>query len=116
GVLLQLYWLAAGRGRVAIRRAHVRFDPKVMVAMMRLSGSAVFQSLVSTTSYVGLVRIVASFGSEALAGYTIAIRMVIFAMLPSWGFSNAAATLVGQNLGAGKPERAEISVWRTAFF
>src|SRR5438046_5705991 len=116
GVLFQLYWLWRGEGRVAIRREHVRIDPTVMLNMVRLSGSAVLQALVNTTSYVGLVRIIASFGSDALAGYTIAIRMVIFAMLPSWGLSNAAATLVGQNLGAGKPDRAETSVWRTAFY
>jgi len=116
GVLFQLYWLWRGEGRVAIRREHVRLDPTVMLNMVRLSGSAVLQALVNTTSYVGLVRIIASFGSDALAGYTIAIRMVIFAMLPSWGLSNAAATLVGQNLGAGKPDRAETSVWRTAFY
>ena len=116
GVLVQLYWLWRGEGRVAIRREHVRFDPRVMLNMVRLSGSAVVQALVNTTSYVGLVRIIAGFGSNALAGYTIAIRMVIFAMLPSWGLSNAAATLVGQNLGAGKPDRAETSVWRTAFY
>src|SRR5437660_111986 len=116
GVLFQLYWLWRGEGRVGIRREHVRLDPTVMLNMVRLSGSAVLQALVNTTSYVGLVRIISSFGSAALAGYTIAIRMVIFAMLPSWGLSNAAATLVGQNLGAGKPDRAEISVWRTAFY
>ena len=116
GVLMQLYWLSRGDGRVSIRRAHVRFDPRVMLNMVRLSGSAVVQALVNTTSYVGLVRIIAGFGSTPLAGYTIGIRMVIFAMLPSWGLSNAAATLVGQNLGAGKPDRAETSVWRTAFY
>jgi len=116
GVVAQFYWLARGSGRIAIRREHLRFDPRVMLGMVRLSGSAALQSLVNTTSYVGLVRIIASFGSVPLAGYTIAIRMVIFAMLPSWGLSNAAATLVGQNLGARKPERAESSVWRTAFY
>ena len=116
GVLLQLYWLWRGRGRIVIERRHVRLDPRVMLNMLRLSGSAVFQSLVNTTSYVALVRIVAAFGSDALAGYTIGIRMILFALLPSWGLSNAAATLVGQNLGARQPDRAETSVWRTAFF
>src|SRR5206468_812551 len=116
GVLFQLYWLWRGEGRVAIRREHLRLDPTVMLNMVRLSGSAVLQALVNTTSYVGLVRIIASFGSDALAGYTIAIRLVIFAMLPSWGLANAAATLVGQNLGAGRPERAEQSVWLACFY
>ena len=115
GVLVQLYWLWQGQGRVVIERRHVRLDPLVMLNMIRLSGSAVLQSLIGTTSYVGVVRIVASFGSDAVAGYTIGIRMIIFALLPSWGLSNAAATLVGQNLGAGKSDRAEASVWRTAF-
>src|SRR5207247_2107429 len=116
GVLLQVYWLWRGKGRVVIRRSHLGLDPRVMLNMVRLSGSAVFQSLVNTTSYVFVVRIVATFGSDALAGYTIGIRMIIFALLPSFGMSNAAATLVGQNLGAGKPDRADTSVWRTALF
>lgn len=116
GVLLQLFWLWRGNGRVAIQRVHMRLEPRVMMNMVRLSGSAVVQALIGTTSYVGLVRIIAAFGSAPLAGYTIGIRMIIFALLPSWGMSNAAATLVGQNLGAGKPDRAETSVWRTAFY
>jgi putative MATE family efflux protein len=116
GVLLQLFWLWRGNGRVAIQRVHVRLEPRVLMNMVRLSGSAVVQALIGTTSYVGLVRIIAAFGSAPLAGYTIGIRMIIFALLPSWGMSNAAATLVGQNLGAGKPDRAETSVWRTAFY
>jgi putative MATE family efflux protein len=116
GVLVQLFILSRGRGRIAIRPEHIRFDPAVLLAMLRLSGSAVFQVLVATTSWIGVVRIVATFGSAAVAGCTIAIRIVIFALLPSWGLSNAAATLVGQNLGAGKPERAAESVWRAALF
>jgi putative MATE family efflux protein len=116
GVLLQLYFLWRGKGRIAIRASHLRFDPRVMLNMVRLSGSAVFQSFIATSSWLGLVRILASFGSDALAGYTIAIRIVIFALLPSWGLANAAATLVGQNLGAGKPDRAEASVWRACLY
>jgi len=112
GVLVQLWVLWRGNGRIAIRREHLRIDPAVMISMIRISGSAVFQSLVATTSWIGLVRIMASFGSIAVAANTIAIRIVIFALLPAWGLANAAATLVGQNLGAGKPDRAEASVWR----
>jgi putative MATE family efflux protein len=116
GVLVQLYVLSRRDGRIVIGRRHLRLDPPVMLSMLRLSGSAVFQTLVGTTSWVGVVRIVATFGSAAVAGCTIAIRIVVFALLPSWGLSNAAATLVGQNLGAQKPERAEQSVWAAAFY
>jgi putative MATE family efflux protein len=116
GVLLQLYLLAQRGGRIEIRREHVRFDPSVMLTMVRLSGSAVFQALIANSSWVGLVRILATFGSSVLAGYTIAIRIAIFALLPSWGLANAAATLAGQNLGAAKPDRAATSVWLACFY
>jgi len=116
GVLVQLFVLWRGGGRIVIRREHVRLEPHIMTNMLRLSGSAVFQILVATTSWVGVVRILASFGSAAVAACTIAIRIVMFVLLPSWGLSNAAATLVGQNLGAGKPDRAEQSVWRAAMY
>jgi len=116
GVLVQLYFLSRRDGRIAITRRHLRLDPQVMLAMLRLSGTAVFQTLVATSSWVFLIRILATFGSVAVAGCTIAIRIVMFVLLPSWGLSNAAATLVGQNLGAGKPERAEASVWRATWY
>src|SRR5436309_1690098 len=111
GVLYQLYRLTRGDARVAVRRIHLALRPAVMAMLLRLSGSGTFQVLVGTASYIGLVRIMSSFGSAALAGYTIAIRILIFALLPSWGLSNAAATMVGQSLGAGKPERAERAAW-----
>ena len=115
-VLVQLATLARGTGRIAVRREHLALEPKTMLALLRLSGSAVFQSLVGTASWIGLVRILAAFGSAALAGYTIAIRIVVFAILPSWGMSNAAATLVGQNLGAKRPERSERSVFLAGLY
>ncbi len=111
GVLYQLYRLTRGDARVAVRRIHLALKPAIMTSLIRLSGSGTFQVLVGTASYIGLVRIVSTFGSAALAGYTIAIRLVVFCLLPSWGLSNAAATMVGQSLGAGKPERAERAVW-----
>jgi putative MATE family efflux protein len=111
GVLYQLYRLSRGDARVTVRRSHLKLRPEIMANLVRLSGSGTFQVLVGTASYIGLVRIVSTFGSAALAGYTIAIRLVIFCLLPSWGLSNAAATMVGQSLGAGKPERGERAVW-----
>jgi putative MATE family efflux protein len=111
GVLYQLYRLGRGDARVTVRWNDVRIKPAVMGMLVRLSGSGTFQIFVGTASYVGIVRIVSTFGSAALAGYTIAIRLVIFCLLPSWGVSNAAATLVGQSLGAKNPDRAERAVW-----
>src|SRR5438477_5049185 len=111
GVLAQLYYLRRN-DRVPIRRDHIRFEAGVMLNMVRLSGSAVVQGLIPNLGWLALVRILATFGSGALAGFGIAFRVVVFALLPAWGLANAAATLVGQNLGAGKPERAEASVWR----
>jgi putative MATE family efflux protein len=113
-VLYQLYRLSRGDARVTVGRPQIVLRPAIMSHLVRLSGSGTFQVLVGTASYVGLLRILSTFGSAALAGYTIAIRLVIFVLLPSWGFSNAAATLVGQSLGAGKPERAEQAVWMAA--
>jgi putative MATE family efflux protein len=111
-VLFQLITLARGRSRIKITRAHFGLDFGVMASVLRLSGSTTLQIFINTSSYVGIVRLISAFGSAALAGYTIGIRVIIFALLPSWGLSNAAATLVGQNLGAKHPERAEQAVWQ----
>jgi putative MATE family efflux protein len=112
-VLVQVWLLASGHSRVVIRWRHLRVVPSVMWTVCRLSGTGLLQILVDTTSWVVLVRLIAAFGSPAVAGYTIGIRTVLFAILPSWGLSNAAATMVGQALGAGKPDRAERAVWTT---
>src|SRR5438552_2467410 len=87
-----------------------------MRRVWRLSTTAMFQILIGTTSWLGLMRILSSFGSVAIAGNTIGLRIIMFALLPSWGLGNAAATMVGQGLGAGKPERAERAAWMAAFF
>ena len=113
-VVTQLWMLSSGRSRIHIRARHLRLVPAVMWNVCRLSGSGFLQILIDTSSYIGLVRVISTFGSDALAGYTIGIRTVIFAILPAWGLSNAAATMVGQALGAGKPERAEEAVWAAA--
>jgi len=111
-VVYQLTLLARGKSRIRIARAHFAVDLRVMASVLRLAGSATLQMLLIMTSYVGVMRILSSFGSKPLAGYTIGFRILMFAMLPASGLSNAAATLVGQNLGARQPERAERSVWQ----
>ncbi len=110
GVLYQLWHLAGHHSRVKVRWQHFKPQRELLGAVLSKSGSGIIQLLISTTSWVGLFKILALFGSAALAGYTIAIRVVIFALMPAWGLANAGATLVGQNLGAQKPERAEAAV------
>jgi putative MATE family efflux protein len=114
GVLYASSMLVKGSGHLAVRRRHLAIEPSTMVRLLRLSVHGTFQMLVGSLNWIALVRLMATFGSVAMAGYTIAIRLVIFALLPAWGLANAAATLVGQSLGAGKPDRAERSAWMAA--
>jgi putative MATE family efflux protein len=116
GVIYQMVRLHRPGSRIRLTARRWRFDLPVMTRLIRVSFGGVLQFLVETASFVALVRIVAFFGSTALAGYTIGVRIIVFAFLPAWGLSNAAATLVGQNLGARKPERAERSVWLTGIY
>jgi putative MATE family efflux protein len=115
GVLYQLRALAQGP-RIVVTRRHLRLQWDVMWRLLRVSVGGILQFLIATASWLGLVRLMTPFGAPALAGYTIAIRIIVFAILPSWGLCNAAATLVGQNLGARKPDRAERAVWLTGFY
>jgi len=116
GVLYQFYRLLRGTERIRILVGQVRVNGGVLLRLLRVSLTGILQFAIADVSWIALVRIVSVFGSAALAGYTIAIRILIFVLLPSWGLSNAAATLVGQNLGAKQPERAEQSVWRTGLY
>ncbi|MFZ0806158.1 MAG: MATE family efflux transporter, partial [Candidatus Sulfotelmatobacter sp.] len=116
GVLYQFYRLLKGTERIRILVWQIRIHGEVLLRLIRVSVTGILQFAIAHTSWIGLVRIVSIFGAAALAGYTIAIRIVVFAILPSWGLSNAAATLVGQNLGADHPDRAEKAVWRTGLY
>ena len=113
-VLYQFYLLFSGKTRIKLTVADIRIHPHTIGQLVKLALGGVGQQIIATSSWIGLMRIVSVFGSTAVAGYTIAIRVVVFALLPCWGIANAAATLVGQNLGAQKPDRAERSVWATA--
>jgi len=116
GVIYQFYRLMRGTERIRVLARQVRVQFDVLWRLVRVSFTGILQFAIAHTSWIGLVRIVSTFGAAAIAGYTIAIRIVIFVILPSWGLSNAAATLVGQNLGAKKPDRAEKAVWRTGLY
>jgi len=116
GVVFALSRLFRSGSRIRLHRHHFAFDPGLIARVVRLSSAATFQVFIGMASWIGLVRILASFGSDALAGYTIGMRIVIFALLPSFGLANAAATMVGQALGAKKPGRAEQAVWTAGKF
>lgn len=114
GVLYLLYHLFAGDTRIRMKLRHLLFSARESLGLLKVSVGGILQFFIATASWMFLMRIVAQFGSEAVAAYTIAIRVAMFTFLPAWGLSNAAATLAGQCLGAGNPTRAEQSVWLTA--
>jgi putative MATE family efflux protein len=114
GVLYQLYRLNNGKSVIHLRLAHFKPDFTIIRSLLNIASTGTLQFLIGSASWIAMTRIVADFGSNAVAGYTIAFRLLIFFIMPAWGMSNAAATLVGQNLGAQQPDRAEQSVWKTA--
>jgi len=114
GVLYQLYHLFRGKGIVRITWSSFRLDPEVLRSLVKIAWTGTVQFIIASASWIVMVRITARFGDAAIAGYQVAIRIFLFFLLPAWGMSNAAATLVGQNLGAQKPDRAEQSVWTAA--
>ena len=114
GVIYQLNYLLSGRGRLAFRFRHLRLVRDLSKRLLIISVGGIGQFLITTASWVALMRIVAFYGSGPIAAYTIALRMIEFTILPAWGLGNAAATLVGQNLGANLPDRAEQSAWQAA--
>ncbi len=115
GVLYQLKILFGINGQINIKGIPFRPDIEKIKGIVRVGGPGMLQFLISTASWIGVIRIIAYFGSHAVAGYTLAVRLIVFVLLPSWGIGNAAATLVGQNLGAGKADRAKQTVWTTAW-
>ena len=116
GVLYQFYRLLKGTERIHVLARHLRIHADVMLRLLRVSITGMMQFAIANSSWIALVRIISIFGAAAVAGYTVAIRIVVFFILPSWGLSNAAATLVGQNLGAKRPDRAAKAVWQTGFY
>lgn len=116
GALYAFSRLIRKGGRFEIRRSHFHLEPAIMLRLVRISGTGTFQVFIGMASWIGLVRIMSSFGTDVVAGYVVGIRVILFALLPSWGMSNAAATMVGQALGAKKPDRAERAVWKAGFY
>lgn len=116
GALYAFSRLVRSGGRFNIQRHHFRLEPAIMLRLVRLSATGTFQVFIGMASWIGLVRTISSFGTDVVAGYIVGIRVILFALLPSWGMSNAAATMVGQALGAKNPDRAERAVWLAGFY
>lgn len=116
GVLIQLWVLFKGGKQIRLSLSQLYLDTKIMLNILKTSLGGIGQMIISMTSWIFLMRILADIGSEAIAGTTITIRIMMFAMMPAWGLSNAAATLVGQNLGAGNPDRAEATIWKVGVY
>jgi putative MATE family efflux protein len=114
GVIYQLYHLFGNKRIIKVKLADLNFDWTLIKSITKIAWTGTLQFLIASASWMVLGRIMASFGPIAVAGYGVAIRLIMFFLLPAWGLSNAAATLVGQNLGAQQPDRAEKSVWTTA--
>lgn len=116
GVLFQLYFLLNGKSIIKVNWDSLVVRTKIIATVIKVSGGSILQFIIGSASWIFLMKVMSTFGDHAVAGYTIAIRVFIFTLLPSWGLANAGATLVGQNLGANQPERAETSVWRAAYY
>ncbi len=116
GVLAQLWVLFRGGKHIRVLRSQLTLDWQIISRIARTSLGGIGQMIIAMTSWIFVMRVLAEFGSQVVAGATIALRIMMFTMMPAWGMSNAAATLVGQNLGAQRPERAERSVWVTGFW
>ncbi|MFA7327802.1 MAG: MATE family efflux transporter [Candidatus Kapaibacterium sp.] len=116
GVAVQLWVLIKGGKHIKVTLSQIYIDSKIMLNIVKTSLGGIGQMFIAMSSWIFLIRILAELGAETVAGSTIAIRIMMFTMMPAWGLSNAAATLVGQNLGAGEPDRAEKSVWKIGFY
>src|SRR5690606_28021529 len=116
GVAVQLWTLFHGGKHIRLAASQIRFQLSTQLAILRTALGGIGQMIVAMTSWIFLMRILADVGSAAVAGATITIRIMMFTMMPAWGMSNAAATLVGQNLGAAQPERAESTVWKIGWY
>lgn len=116
GVLFQLYFLLNGKSIIKVNWDSLVVRAKIITTVIKVSGGSILQFIIGSASWIFLMKVMSTFGDHAVAGYTIAIRVFIFTLLPSWGLANAGATLVGQNLGANQPDRAETSVWRAAYY